>query len=294
VVARRLRADRVASGAFAFLVVLIVVAALATPIGHLLGLPDPAQQDPAALDAFGLPTGPSGAHLLGVDPVGRDVLARTLQGAQASLEVAILATGIAVVVGVTLGLVAGFYRGVPDTVLSRGADVVLAFPVLLLGLGLAASCSGANGCAGGLLQPGAGLVVAIIACSTWTSVFRLVRGQALVLREREFVAAAAALGARGPTIMVREILPNLAAPILVYAALLIPTNVLFESALSFLGVGVQPPRASWGAMIADAVGTFDTAWWYLLFPGMALLLTVLAFNLLGNGLQDALDPRSAR
>jgi peptide/nickel transport system permease protein len=291
---RRLRADRVAMAALTFIVLLILVAILAEPIRKLIGAPAPATQSTSALDEFGLPTGPSGSHLFGVDTLGRDVLSRTLQGAQVSLEVAIIATGIAVFVGVVLGLLAGYYRGLVDTLLSRAADVLLAFPILLLGLGLAAACSGANGCISGLIQPGATVVIFVIAFSSWTYVFRIIRGQTLSLREKDFVQSAVALGASNRRIIFREILPNLFAPIIVYSSLLIPTNILFEAALSFLGVGVQPPRASWGAMIADAVQVFNSAWWYLFFPGMALLLTVLAFNLLGDGLQDALNPRSER
>jgi len=291
---RRFRQDRVAVVALVFIVLLILAAIFASPLRSLLGAPDPAQQNTAALDEFGLPTGPSSAHVFGVDSLGRDVFARTLQGAQVSLEVAIVSTGIAVFIGVVFGLLAGYYRSWPDTVLSRAADVLLAFPILLLGLGLAAACSGANGCINGWIQPGVSVVVFVIAFASWTYVFRIIRGQTLSLREKEFVQSAKAAGASNRRIIFREILPNLVAPIIVYTTLLIPTNILFEASLSFLGVGVQPPRASWGSMIADAVNIFESAWWYMFFPGMALLLTVLAFNLVGDGLQDALNPRSDR
>ncbi|MFN8201041.1 MAG: ABC transporter permease [Solirubrobacteraceae bacterium] len=291
---RRFRQDRVAVVALVFIVLLILAAIFASPLRSLLGAPDPAQQNTAALDEFGLPAGPSSAHIFGVDSLGRDVLARTLQGAQVSLEVAIVSTGIAVFIGVVFGLLAGYYRSWPDTVLSRAADVLLAFPILLLGLGLAAACSGANGCINGWIQPGVSVVVFVIAFASWTYVFRIIRGQTLSLREKEFVQSAKAAGASNRRIIFREILPNLVAPIIVYTTLLIPTNILFEASLSFLGVGVQPPRASWGSMIADAVNIFESAWWYMFFPGMALLLTVLAFNLVGDGLQDALNPRSDR
>jgi peptide/nickel transport system permease protein len=146
----------------------------------------------------------------------------------------------------------------------------------------------------GLIQPGLGVIIFLIALANWTYVFRIVRGLVLSLREREFVEASRALGASDARIMFREILPNLVAPIIVYSSLLIPQNILFEAALSFLGVGVRPPTASWGQMIAAATPIFNTAWWYMLFPGIALLLTVLAFNLLGDGLQDALNPRTNR
>ena len=146
----------------------------------------------------------------------------------------------------------------------------------------------------GAVKPGLGVVIFVIAFVNWTYIARIVRGQVLSLREKEFVEAARALGASDRRIIFREILPNLVAPIIVYTTLIIPTNILFEAALSFLGVGVQPPNSSWGAMIADATEIFDTAWWFMVFPGAALLLTVLAFNLLGDGLQDALNPREGK
>ena len=216
---------------------------------------------------------------------------RTVYGARVSLEVALIATGIAALIGVIVGLVAGFYRGWVDTLLSRLTDVVLAFPILLLGLGLAAACSGADGCFGGLIQPGLPVVIMTIAVINWTYIARIVRGQVLSLREKEFVEAARSLGASERRIIVREILPNLFAPLIVYTSLLIPANILLEAALSFLGVGVAGGTPSWGAMIAEATSLFPDAWWFMFFPGMALLLTVLAFNLVGDGLQDALDPR---
>ena len=291
---RRLRQDRVAMAALVFIAVLVVFALAAPLIVKLFGAPPPDQQSSAALDQFGSPTGPSGAHLLGVDSLGRDVFSRVIYGARVSLEVAFIATGLAVIVGVTMGMVAGFYRGWIDTALSRLMDVLLAFPILLLGIGLASACSLGGGCLGGLIQPGLTVVIFVIALAAWPYIARIIRGQVLSLREKEFVEAARSLGASNRRILFREILPNLVAPIIVYTTLIIPTNILFEAALSFLGVGVQPPTASWGQMIADAVPIFDTAWWYMLFPGLALLLTVLAFNLVGDGLQDALNPRTAR
>ena len=151
-----------------------------------------------------------------------------------------------------------------------------------------------RGCVKGLIQPGVGEIIFIISLATWPYIARIVRGLVLSMREREFVEASRALGASDMRIMFREILPNLTAPIIVYGSLLIPTNILFEAGLSFLGVGIRPPTASWGQMIANATPIFNTAWWYMVFPGVALLLTVLAFNLLGDGLQDALNPRNAR
>ena len=146
----------------------------------------------------------------------------------------------------------------------------------------------------GTIQPGVGVIIFLIALFNWTYVARIVRGLVMSLREREFVQASRALGASNARIMFREILPNLVAPIIVYSSLLIPLNILLEAALSFLGVGIRPPTASWGQMIADATPIFNTAWWYMVFPGVALVLTVLAFNLVGDGLQDALNPRTGR
>jgi peptide/nickel transport system permease protein len=185
---------------------------------------------------------------------------------------------------------AGFYRGWVDTVASRIVEVFLAFPVLVLGLGIGAAC-GVRGCAGGLIQPGIGTVLFIIAISSFTYIARIARGQVLSLREKEFIEAARSLGASNRRILFRELLPNLVAPLIVYASLLIPTNILLEAGLSYLGVGIRPPTASWGQMISDATPIFNTAWWYMVFPGVALLLTVLAFNLVGDGLLDALNPR---
>jgi peptide/nickel transport system permease protein len=358
---RRFREDRLAMAALIFLVALVVVAILAPLVVKIFGAPGPDERDTGALDPFfATPTGPSAEHIFGIDDIGRDVFSRTIYGARVSLEVAFIATGLIVCIGVTLGMIAGYYRGGIDTVLSRSMDVVLAFPVLLLALGLGAACS-LKGCLtassvgrdlliagaivmavpvvaaaisalrgrGGfkaisgadwvlrlapgvlvivfgvifsvvisatttLIQPGLPVVIFVITLAGWPYMARIIRGQVLSIREKEFVEAARSLGASDTRIIFRHILPNLVAPIIVYTTLLIPTNILFEAALSFLGVGVQPPTASWGAMIADAIEIFDTAWWYMTFPGVALLLTVLAFNLVGDGLQDALNPRTGR
>lgn len=290
---RRFRADRVAMVSAIFIVVLILVAILAPVIISVLGLPGPNVNDSGALDAFGSPTGPSSAHPFGVDELGRDVLSRVIYGARVSLEVGMIGTAIAAAVGTVVGLVAGFYRGWIDTVLMRAVDVFLSFPVLVLGLGIGAAC-GVRGCLSGLIQPGIGTVIFIIALLSFTYIARIVRGQVLSLREKEFVDAARSLGASNTRILFREILPNLTAPLIVYSSLLIPTNILLEAALSFLGVGIRQPTASWGQMIADATPIFNTAWWYMVFPGAALLLTVLAFNLVGDGLLDALNPRGTR
>jgi len=288
---RRLRDDKVALTAAVFIVLLILAAIFAPLLIKLVGTTGPTVQNPDTLDSFGTPTGPSADHPFGVDQLGRDVFARVLYGARVSLTVAIIATALSVTIGVTIGMVAAYYRGWVDSALSRLTDVVLAFPILLLGIGLASACSLGKGCAGGLIKPGISVVIFVIVVVNWTYIARIIRGQVLSLREKEFVDAALSLGASNRRIIFRELLPNLVAPIIVYSTLVIPQNILFEAALSFLGVGIQPPNASWGQMLADATAIFDTAWWYMFFPGAALLLTVLAFNLLGDGLHDALNPR---
>jgi peptide/nickel transport system permease protein len=286
----RLRTDKVALAAAAFLALVILSAIFAGPITRLIAHP-PNEQYPEKLDqVFGSPTGPSWDFLFGVDTVGSDIFSRVLYGARVSLTVAIVGTGIAMLIGTTLGIIAGYYRGIVDTIISRTVDVFLAFPILLLALGVGSACSLGNGCAGGLIKPGMTTVIGIIILISWTYFARLARGQVLSLREKEFVEAARATGASDFTILGREILPNLVTPILVYMTLVIPLNILLEAALSFLGVGINPPQASWGQMIAEATPLFDSAWWYFLFPGIALVLTVLAFNLLGEAVRDALDP----
>jgi ABC-type dipeptide/oligopeptide/nickel transport system permease subunit len=291
---RRFRADRVALVSGGFVVLLIVMAIAAPLVIKIFGVAGPNVQDPNALDVFGSPSGPTGSHPFGVDQLGRDVFARVVYGARISLEVGIIGTALAAAIGTVVGLLAGFYRRWVDTLLMRAVDVFLAFPVLVLGLGIGAAC-GVRGCVSGLIQPGIGTVIFIIALSSFTYIARIVRGQVLSLREKEFIEASRALGASNTRILFREILPNLVTPLVVYSSLLVPQNILLEAALSFLGVGIRPPTASWGQMIADAapislVGS-NPAWWYMVFPGTALLLTVLAFNLVGDGLLDALNPR---
>ena len=290
---RRFRQDRLALVSLGFVVLLILVAVAAPLVVKILGLPGPNVQNPNLTNAFGSPLGPSLAHPFGVDPLGEDVASRVIYGTRVALVVGIVGTGLATILGVLVGMLAGFYRGFTDTVLSRLIDVVLAIPILLLGLGLGDACQ-VRGCFSGHVQSGLGVIVFLIVLVTWTYIARIVRGQVLSLRQREFIEASRSMGASNARIMLREILPNLIAPVVVYATLLIPQNILLEAALSFLGVGVRPPTASWGQMIAAATPIFNTAWWYMAFPGIALLLTVLAFNLLGDGLQDALNPRTVR
>ncbi len=295
---RRLRQDRYAIAGATFIVLLTVVA-----IGAGLIVKFVTHHPPDALYLYrgttenGLPRGPDPNFWFGFDTVGRDLFIRVLYGARTSLIVAIVATGLSVVIGVLLGMAAGFYRGWVDTLVSRTIDIMMSLPILLLALGLAAVCSAtAKGCLGGFITPGLKLVILIIAFVNWTYIARIVRGQVLSLREKEFVESSYATGASDWRIMTKELLPNLAMPIIVYSTLVIPNNILFEAALSFLGVGVDPNTPSWGRMISEAAGNgiYTVAWWYMLFPGLFLFLITFAFNLLGDGLRDALDPRTAK
>jgi ABC-type dipeptide/oligopeptide/nickel transport system permease subunit len=287
IAARQFRKNRMAMAGLLVMLILYIITLL-TP---LISPYDPIAQGDIVMTRY---LSPSWAHLMGTDKFGRDILSRVLYGARISLEVAFISTGLAVFFGVLLGTLAGFLGGWLDTLVSRTMDVFLAFPILLLAIGLSSACTLGNGCLGGLITPGRTTLIIVIALASWPYIGRIIRGQVLSLREKEFVDAARSLGASNSRIMRREVLPNLVAPIIVYSSLILPTNVLYEAALSFLGVGVQPPTASWGQMIATAAPIFDSAWWYMLFPGIALVLTVLAFNLVGDGLQDALDPRGTK
>jgi peptide/nickel transport system permease protein len=291
---RRFRQDKVAMVALAFVILIVFVAIFAPLIVKIVGTPNPQTTNADLTDDFGQPLGPRAGHPFGVDKLGRDVFSRTIYGSRVSLEVAFIATALIVLIGVTMGLIAGYYRGALDTLLTRAMDLLLAFPVLVLAIGIGVACSGKDGCAGGLIQPGLTVVIFVITLTTWPYMARIVRGQVLSLREKEFVEAAQSLGASDKRIIFKEILPNLVAPIIVYSTILIPQNILYEAALSFLGVGIDPSTPSWGAMIADATSIFKQAWWFMTFPGLALLITVLAFNLVGDGLQDALNPRTSK
>ena len=241
---RRFRKDKVAMVAAGFVVLALLVAIFAPLIVKIVGAPDPNVQNSDLLDDFGSPSGPTADNWFGVDQRGRDVFARVIYGARISLEVAFISTAIIVVVGVIVGLIAGYYRGITDSLLTRAMDVMLAFPVLLLAIGLGVACG--DGCLGGAIQPGLTVVVTVIALALWPYMARIVRGQVLSLREKEFVEAAKSLGASDSRIIFREILPNLVAPIIVYGTILIPQVILFEAALSFLGIGIQPGTPSWG------------------------------------------------
>lgn len=290
----RFKQDKLAFVGLA-LVVAMVILALAAPLIAKITGHGPAEVFNDQLDEFGLPSGPNGDFILGVDRSGRDVLVRLAYGARVSLIVGIVASGIALIIGVFVGIIAGYYGRWVDAMISRSADIILALPLVIVAIGIVSACStSAEGCLGGHVRPGLLLVILIIALFSWPQPARLVRGATLSLREREFVESARSLGASERRIMFREILPNLLAPVIVWGSLLIPSSILFESYLSFLGLGVPDNTPSWGNMLSQAVGIFDIAWWFWLFPGILLMLTVLAFNLLGDGLRDALDPRTGR
>lgn len=281
--------------ALVFLAVLILAAIAAPLIASLVGHGPNDLYRTQMLDGFGLPRGPNGSFWFGADSAGRDVFIRVIYGARVSLVVGVVATGIAVVIGVTLGLIAGYRGGIVDTLLSRFADVMLAMPLLLFAIGISTACSTTSaGCLRGTLTPGLNLVIVIIAVFTWPAMFRIVRATTLSLRETDFVEASRAIGQTEFSIMRSEVLPNLISPIVVYSALLVPQSILFEAYLTFLGLGIPDSTPSWGGMLDQASQLFSVAWWLMVFPGLFLLATVLAFNLIGDGLRDALDPKTPR
>jgi peptide/nickel transport system permease protein len=233
-----------------------------------------------AVDVDHLLEAPSGSHPFGTDELGRDVLSRVIVAARVSLLVAVVSVSLALVVGVSIGLVAGFYRGWVDNVFMRCMDVLFAFPVLLLAVAIVAVL-------------GRGLVTAMVAIGVvYAPIFaRVTRGSVLSVREQVFVRAAISIGASDRRIMRRHVLPNIAAPLIVQTSLSLAFAILSEAALSFLGLGIQPPQPSWGRMLYDGRGFVEDAWWLGFFPGAAIFLTVLAFNVVGDGLRDVLDPR---
>jgi peptide/nickel transport system permease protein len=294
----RFKRDRVAVGAAVIVIVLVALALTAPLFAHDVIHRTPGDINQNLTDDIGIPiVGPSKIAWFGVDGIGRDIFLRSLYGARISLMVSLIGTFISIVIGIVFGLLAGFRGGKIDTFISRVIDIILSLPLLLIAISLAVACgSNINGCLGGIIKPGVGMVVFIIALFGWPYVARIVRGQTLSLREREFVEASRATGYGNWHIMLREILPNLTASIIVVATLLIPQNILFEAALSYLSVGIPPGTPSWGGMINDAVSgsLYFVAWWTLVFPAGFLVITTLAFNLLGDGLRDALDPRYGR
>lgn len=290
----RLRRDKVAMGG-GIVVIFLILVAIVGP--HLVGNPNafhPDLVDPTLQKPYGFFGGISWKHPFGVEPQnGRDVLARIVDGTQYSMLIAVLATVLSISIGAFFGVIAGYFGGWADTLIARTMDVFLAFPLLVFALALAGVIPTSGfGLSGNGLR--IGVLVFVIGFFNWPYMGRIIRGQTLSLREREFVDAARSLGARGPYILFRELMPNLVAPILVYATLLIPTNILFEAALEYLGVGLLVPTPSWGQMLSSAVVNqfylIDPE--YMLVPGLAIFIAVMAFNLFGDGLRDALDPKT--
>lgn len=290
---RKLRADRAAVFGGCTIVVLVLLAVFAPAVAGAFGV-SPTALHPELTDATFGPHGGWGgiswAHPLGVDQLmGRDILARLLFGARVSLLIAGGATLLSVGLGVALGVVSGYLGGNADMVIMRIADVFLAFPLVLFALGLTGALSDqAFGLSGNGLR--IAVMIFVMGFFNWPYIARIVRAEVLSLRGREFVDAARAMGATTGWILRRELLPNLLAPILVYTTLLIPANIIFEAGLSALGIGLDPPASSWGQMMTDAVATVYTDPEYLIVPGMAVFITVLAFNLFGDGLRNATDP----
>jgi peptide/nickel transport system permease protein len=226
--------------------------------------------------------GPGSQFFFGTDDLGRDVFLRVIYGARISLLAGVVASGLAVVVGLFVGLAAGYFAGPVDSVLSRSMDVVLSLPYLICAIALIS-----------LVGPSLTISIAVIAFFSWASVGRIVRGQVMSIKEKEFIEASRSVGSSHVRIMFVDLLPNVLAPTIIYATMLIPLSIVFESTLSFLGIGVLPPTASWGNMLSEAIPYYRVAWWFVAFPGLALLVTTMAFNLLGDSVRDALDPRGS-
>ena len=271
---RRL-ADNPLALAGAVVVGLLVVVALAAPWL--------APYDPDQINVNEILLPPCAAHPFGTDELGRDVLSRMIYGARVSLEVGIVAAGLATVVGTILGAIAGYYRGWVDALIMSFTDLMLCLPSFFLILAVIA-----------MLEPSIINIMAVIGLTSWMGVARIVRAEFLSLSSREFVLAAKGIGASDLRVIFRHILPNALAPVLVAATLGVAGAILTESGLSFLGLGVQPPAASWGNILAQGKANIEIAWWLSLFPGLAILVTVLAYNLLGEGIREAMDPRIVR
>ncbi len=279
----RLRHDRVAMGSLVVILLIVLVAIFAPVFSVITGHGPDDQYRQTGLTPDGLPVPPNSEFWLGTDDLGRDILVRIAYGARISLLVGVAATALTVVVGVIVGLAAGYLGGFVDTFLARLVDVVLSVPFLLVAIALVS-----------VTGPSLAVEVLVIGFFSWASVARIVRGQVLSLREREFVEAARSVGAGTARIMFVDVLPNVLAPVIVYASLLVPVVIVVQATLSFLGLGLQPPTPDWGGMISDALPYYRTSWWFVIVPGAALLTTTLAFNLFGDGVRDAVDPRTDR
>lgn len=279
----RLKRDRAAVISFIVIVLIIAMAVFAPLIAKAIGHGVDTQYNQIGRTPDGLPVGPSGTFILGTDDLGRDVLVRIAYGARISLFVGVVATALTVSIGTIIGLAAGYFGKIVDTILARLIDIVLAIPFLLFAISLAS-----------VFQAGLKIVIIVLSIFSWSSIARIVRGQVLSIREREYVEAARSMGAGSWRIMFIDILPNVIAPLIVYTTLLIPLAIVGEASLSFLGVGVQAPTADWGQMIAESQQYYTVAWWFLVFPSLALLITTLAFNIFGDSVRDAFDPRADR
>ncbi|MFC1549390.1 ABC transporter permease [Nitrospirota bacterium] len=261
---------------------LTVIGAVSVIILSLAALMAPliSPYDPTVIDIDNILSPPDRHHLFGTDDLGRDVLSRMLYGSRVSLSVGLVAVSIAVLIGISIGSIAGYFGGRTDAVLMRFVDIMLTFPTLFLILAVIA-----------VVGPGIYTIMVVIGVTGWMDVARLVRAEFLTLKERDFVQAAKATGAGNLRIIFRHILPNALSPVFVAATFGIAGAILVESGLSFLGLGIQPPRPSWGNILTTGKDYIEVAWWLSMFPGLAILLTSLSYNLLGEGLRDALDPR---
>jgi peptide/nickel transport system permease protein len=281
---RRLRSDKMAVASVVVILIMILLAIFAPVFASITGHGVDQAFTNTGTSSSGAPVGPgTNGFWLGTDYIGRDLFVRILYGARVSLFVGVFTTAIATVAGVTIGLVAGYFGGVVDTILARFIDTVLAFPFVVLALALAA-----------VFGPSLLIVIGVISFFAWAGISRIVRGQTLSLKEKEYIEAARSLGAGPWRIMFVDILPNLMGPVLVLATLYIPTAIIVEATLSFLGIGIPEPTPSWGSILSEAQNYYQVAWWYVVFPAAALLITTLAFNLLGDGIRDAMDPRTER
>jgi peptide/nickel transport system permease protein len=271
VIWKRFRRNRLAAAAAATVLTLAVIAVFAPLI---------APYEPTSIDIHNVLSPPSGAHPFGTDDLGRDVLSRMIWGSRVSLRVGFVAVGIAISIGILVGALAGFYGGKTDALLMRFVDIMLTFPTFFLILAVIA-----------ILEPSISTIMIVIGVTGWMDVARLVRAEFLTLKERDFVLAAKASGARDLRVIFRHILPNALSPVFVAATFGVAGAILVESSLSFLGLGVQPPNPSWGNILTAGKDNIEVAWWLSLYPGLAILITVLSYNLVGEGLRDALDPR---
>jgi peptide/nickel transport system permease protein len=260
--------------AVAGLFVIIAIAAMA------VSAPLIAPYNPTAIDVYNVLSAPRASHLLGTDELGRDVLSRMIWGSRVSLKVGFVAVGIAISIGIIIGALSGFYGGKTDAILMRFVDIMLAFPTFFLILAVIA-----------VVEPSISTIMIVIGFTSWMDVSRLVRAEMLGLKERDFVLAAKAIGASDFRVIFRHILPNALSPVFVSATFGVAGAILVESGLSFLGLGVQPPDPSWGNILTSGKDYITVAWWLSLYPGLAILITVLSYNLVGEGLRDALDPR---